>query len=180
MKKRIVIILISTIILLSILFILPLIKIDKNNKLIFISYRDDISEFEDDFCYHESITYYKKRDISIKEFNIKKYFIFYLYSLEYEKGNLCETEWQLEEEYITNFINNAEITYNPSDINIEALIKDKTPVVSNTRYLGNDYETVINYKLDNKYEEMYIFYKDDLLIIQVGNPDETTKFIAYK
>ena len=154
--------------------------VDKNNKLIFISYRDDISEFEDDFCYHESITYNKKRDISIKEFNIKKYFIFYLYSLEYEKSNLCETEWQLEEEYITNFINNAEITYNPSDINIEALIKDKTPVVSNTRYLGNDYETVINYKLDNKYEEMYIFYKDDLLIIQVGNPDETTKFIAYK
>ena len=177
MKKKLIIFLI---ILLSILFLLPLIKIDKNNKLMFISYSDDISKFEDQLCYHESITYYKKRDISIKKFNIKKYFIFYLYILEYEKGNLCKTEWQLEEEHITNFINNAEIKDNEHNISIKDLIKDKTPVVSNIRYLGNDYEISISYKLDNKYEEMYIFYKDDLLIIQVGNPDETTKFIAYK
>lgn len=177
MKKKLII---FFIILLSILFLLPLIKIDKNNKLMFISYSDDISKFEDQFCYHESITYYKKRDISIKKFSIKKYFIFYLYNLEYEKGNLCKTEWQLEEEYITNFINNAEIIDNEHNISIKDLIKDKTKVVSNTRYLGNDYEISISYKLDNKYEEMYIFYKDDLLIIQVGNPDETTKFIAYK
>lgn len=177
MKTKYIIFLILII---FILFLIPLIKIDKNNKLIFISYKDDISKYEDQCCYHESITYYKKRDISIKKFNIKKYFIFYLYTLEYEKGNLCEIEWQLEEEYINDFIENAKITYNPKNINIKDLIKDKTPIVSNTRYLGNDYETYINYKLNNKEEEMYIFYKDDLLIIQVGNPDETTKFIAYK
>ena len=36
------------------------------------------------------------------------------------------------------------------------------------------------YKLDGEYKEMYIFYNDDLLIIQIGLSDEGPKFIAYK
>ena len=36
------------------------------------------------------------------------------------------------------------------------------------------------YKLDGRSEELYIFYLDDLLIIQVGNPDDGLKFIAYE
>lgn len=129
---------------------------------------------------HESVAYNEEHDISITSFNIKKYFIFYIITLKYEKGNLCDTEYLLEENYIENFINNAEILYNPLSINIESLIEDKTAIVGNTRYLENDYETYINYKLDGRYEVMYVFYKDDLLIIRVGYPDETTKFIAYK
>jgi len=179
MKKKIII---SSIIflLIVILLVLPLIKIDTGSKLIYLSYSDDISEYESNMCYHESICYYEKKDISIKSFDIKKYFIFYLITLEYEKGNLCDTEWQLEEEYIDNFINNAEITDNPYNIDIKNLIEGKTAIVSNTRYLKNDYQTFINYKLDGKYDVMYVFYNDDLLILQVGYPDETTKFIAYK
>jgi hypothetical protein len=146
----------------------------------FISYSDDISKYEDYTCYHESVSYLEKKDISIKKFNIRKFLIFYLFTLEYEKGNLCDTEYLLEESYITKFINEAEITYNSNNIDIKELIKGKTTIVSNTRYLGNDYETSIGYKLDGKYEIMYIFYVDDLLIIQVGSPDESTKFIAYK
>ena len=146
----------------------------------FISYSDDISKYEDYTCYHESISYLEKKDISIKKFNIKKFLIFYLFSLEYEKGNLCDNEYLLEESYIENFIENAQIMDNSNNINIEKLIESKTAIVGNTRYLGNDYETYINYKLDGKEEIMYIFYKDDLLVIQIGYPDETTKFIAYK
>lgn len=176
MKK--IIILIITIILFLIL--LPHIKIYKDNKLMYISYSDDISEYEDNLCYHESVSYYEKKDISIKKIDYKKYFIFYLFTLEYEKGNLCNTEYLLEEEYIYNFINNAEIIDNENNIDIKKLIEGKTAIIGNKRYLGNDYEAYINYKLDNKEEVMYIFYVDDLLVIQVGYPDETTKFIAYK
>lgn len=165
---------------LLILLILPIIKIDNGNKITFISYSDNINKYETYTCYHESVSYNEEKDISIKSFNVKKYFIFYLFTLEYEKGNLCDKEWQLEEEYIEDFINNAEILYNPKNIDIKSLIKDKTAIVGNTRYLGNDYETFIDFKLNDKYEVMYLFYKEALLIIQVGYPDETTKFIAYK
>ena len=93
---------------------------------------------------------------------------------------MCSTEWQLEEEYITNFINNAEIIENENNLDIEKLIKEKKAIVSNTRYTGNEYDTSIFYKLDGKEDIMYVFYQDDLLILQVGSPDEATKFIAYK
>ena len=180
MKKKIIVVLGVVFCLVIFLLILPFIKIEKDNKLIFISYSDDISEYETDFCYHESVSYYKKRDISITNFDIKKYFVFYLFTLEYEEGNLCDTEWQLEENYITDFINNAEIIDNPYSIDVKTLIEGKEPIVSNARYINHDYETFINYKLNDKYDVMYIFYSDDLLILQVGYPDETTKFIAYR
>ena len=38
----------------------------------------------------------------------------------------------------------------------------------------------IDYVLDGKYETLYVFYVDDLLVIQVGFSDEGPKFIAYK
>lgn len=184
MKKKIVVAISMIIILLTTLLIflllMPIIKIDTGSQLKFVSYNDDISKCETYTCYHESVSYDKKRNISITNFNIKKYFIFYLFTLEYEKGNLCDTEWQLEEKYIENFINNAEIIYNSDNIDIKNLIEGKTAVVGNTRYLDNDYNTFIEFKLDNKYDIMYVFYQDDLLILQVGSPDETTKFIAYK
>jgi len=46
--------------------------------------------------------------------------------------------------------------------------------------LGNEYDKAIYYVLDGKSEVMYVFYVDDLLIIQVGYSDEGPKFIAYK
>ena len=56
----------------------------------------------------------------------------------------------------------------------------KTAIISNKRYTGNDYNNAIYYTLGGKDGEMYIFEKDELLIIQVGSPDELPKFIAYK
>ena len=71
--------------------------------------------------------------------------------------------------------------FNEDNIDISELIKDKEPIVSNTRYPWNDKYLYIGYKLDGKYKEMYISYnEDDLLIIQVGNSDEGPRYIAYK
>ena len=100
--------------------------------------------------------------------------------LEYEKGNKCATEYLLEEDYIKDFINNAVITYNSKDIDLFTLIQDKEAIIGNNRYVGNDYETCIEYILNDRYETMYIFYLDDLLVIQVGHIDEGPKFIAYR
>ena len=78
------------------------------------------------------------------------------------------------------FINNAIIESNDTNIDVKNLIEGKTAIVSNTRYLGNDYETAIYYELNDRYDVMYIFDNDDLLIFQVGFPDEGSRFIAYK
>lgn len=181
MKKKLIIVsIIIVVLIILLLYILPFIKINTNNKIVYINYDGTIDEFDEQHCYHENISYNKKRDISITDIDINKYFIFYLIELEYEKGNLCATEYLLEEKYINNFINNAEITYNSHNIDIEKLIEGKTAIEGNTRYIDHDYETFIEYELDGKYNIMYIFYKDDLLILQVGSPDEDTKFIAYK
>jgi hypothetical protein len=100
--------------------------------------------------------------------------------MKYVSGDVRETEFILEEAYIKSFLQNAEITENINNIDLAALIEGKKAIVGNTRYVGNDYENGIFYKLDGRYEEMYVFYKDDLLIIQVGSPDELPRFIAYK
>lgn len=181
MKKKLVIVSIIVLLIVLLFNLIPHIKIDTGSKIIYLKYNDFIDEeYEDDMCYHESISYVKSKDISINKINIEKKFIFYLFTLEYVNGNLCDTEYVLEEDYINNFINNAEIIYNSHNLDIKKLIEGKTAIVSNTKYLGNDYNTFIDFKLDGRYEIMYIFYKDDLLILEVGSPDESTKFIAYK
>ena len=181
MKKKIIILSIIVLFITLIFIFIPYVKIDTGSKIIYLKYNDYIDEeYEGDMCYHESVSYIKSKDISINKINIEKKFIFYLFTLEYVNGNLCDTEYLLEESYIENFINNAEITYNSHNLDIEKLIEGKTAIVSNARYTDNNYDSFIEFKLDNKYEIMYIFYKGDLLILQVGSPDESTKFIAYK
>ena len=100
--------------------------------------------------------------------------------MEYEEGNYCDTQFVLEEDYIRDFLERAEIEENVNNLDIAKLIEGKEAIVGNTRYLGNDYENGIFYVLDGKYEELYVFYVDDLLVIQVGSPDESPKYIAYR
>lgn len=181
MKKKIIIVGIIILFIILLFILISQIKIDTGSKIMYLKYNDYLDEeYEDNMCYHESVSYVKSKDISVNKISIEKKFIFYLFTLEYVEGNLCDTEYVLEESYIKNFINNAEITYNSHNLDIKKLIEGKTAMVSNTRYTGNEYNTFINYKLDGRYEIMYIFYKDDLLVLQVGYPDESTKFIAYK
>lgn len=159
---------------------IPFIKIDKNNTIKYISFSDDISEYDEVTCYDDGMSYYKKKDITIKEIDIEKNLFFYIFTIKYENGNLCESEFILEESYIENFIENAEIISNENNIDLNNLIKDKQVIIKNKRYFGNNYDTFIEYKLLGKEEIMYIFYVDDLLVIQVGHSDEGPKFIVYK
>lgn len=179
--KRVIIIAVSFAILIAaFLLIYPIIELDTGEKLIRCSYTDDFSEYDINHSYNEVYCYNEKHDVSIKNFETKKFWFFYTIHMKYVKGDERETEFILEEAYIENFIKNAKIEDNVNNIDIATLIDGKKAIVGNTRYTGNDYENGIYYTLDGEYEEMYVFSKDGLLIIQVGSPDENPRFIAYK
>ena len=179
-RKKLILIFISLVIVCAVLAFYPAIEIQTKDKLIAFRYSDDISEFEDEMAYNEVCVYYADRDISIKNFEFKRFLFFHVIIMEYIEGNFCDTQFVLEEDYIRYFLNNAEIKSNDNNLDIAALIEGREAVVENTRYLGNDYVNAIYYVLDGRYEEMYVFYSDDLLIIQVGSPDEGPRYIAYK
>lgn len=162
------------------LILYPLVEFEADNKLIRLSYSDDISQYEQNASYDETFFYYQKRDISIKNFEFKNFLFFHIIVMEYEHGNLADTQFFLGKDYIENFLSNADIESNDKNINLGKLIENRQAIEENKRYLGNDYETSIYYTLDGKHEVMYIFYIDDLLVIQVGHSDEGPKFIAYK
>lgn len=181
MKKAIIIAVISVVVLIAaFLIVFPHIEIDTGEKLIRCSYSDDFSEYDDNHSYNERYAYNEKHDVSIRTFDVHKFLFFYTIHMEYVEGDVRKTEFILEESYIENFIENADIYDNEKNIDLAELIEGREAVVGNTRYSGNDYETGIYYTLDGEDGEMYIFYDDDLLIIQVGSPDELPKFIAYK
>lgn len=161
--------------------IVPFIKYRDNNTITYIAYKDHSFKYEEDImCYNESYFYNKDMDISISHVEVKKYVFFYLTTIHFKEGNVCDYEYYLEEDYINNFINNAEIISNDNNIDISKLIEGRRAIVSNKLYTGNDYTNGIWYKLDGKYEELYVFYIDDLLVIQVGSRDDGAKFIAYE
>ena len=181
MKRVIIIVLTVLFLLIAVLFIAyPHIEFKTKDKLIRFSYSDDFSEYDDNHSYNELYAYNEKHDVSIKSFDVKKFLFFYVIEMEYIPGDFREVQFILEESYIENFIKNAKICENDKDIDIASLIEGKEAIVGNTRYTGNDYTTGIFYELDGRYEEMYVFFVDDLLVIQVGSPDELPKFIAYK
>ena len=180
MKKNVKIILFILLLIGVCLCIYPTLEFQTEDKLIALRYSDDTTEFETEFSFNETYVYYDKRDITITDFHFKKFLCFHVISMEYIEGNYCDTQFVLEEKYITDFIERAEIEDNEKNIDIAKLIEGKEAIVSNTRYPGNDYENMIFYKLDGRYEELSVFYVDDLLVIQVGSTDESPRYIAYK
>lgn len=179
-KKLIVALSVFLVLILAVLIVYPRVEFRKNNKLYVCSFSDDFSEFEENASYNELYFYNEQRDISIKTFDVKNFFCFYLFTFEYEEGDMRETQFILEEKFIDYWLKNAEITENPDNIDIAKLIEGKEAVVGNTRYSGNDYNNCIFYELDGKENELYVFESEGLTVIQVGSPDESPKYIAYK
>lgn len=181
MQKRGKIFLIAiTVCIIILLLGYPFLEIQTEDKFIAFRYTDDLTEFESELSYNESHVYYEDRDISITHFDFKKFLFFHVIIMEYIHGNYCDTQFVLEESYIEDFLERAEIEFNDANLNIAQLIEGKKAIVGNTRYMDHDYTQAIYYVLDGKHEEMYVFYQDDLLVIQVGSPDECPKYIAYK
>ena len=180
MKKWKIIIPIALSVIAVFLLIYPTIEIKTEDKLIAFRYSDDLEEFEPDITDNENYFYYDKYDISIKDVDFKNFLFFHVIEMEYVNGNLCDEEYVLEESYIQNFLENAEIIENVKNIDLAEMIKGKEAIVGNKKYPGNDYETQIWYVLDGEEQVMYVYQSDDLLAIQVGVSDEGPKYIAYK
>jgi len=179
-RNKKIILLIGILIIIAILTIYPYIEFKKNNKLYKFTYSSDWSEFEENMCYGENYSYNEERNITISGWDIKEFFIFKVLILDYKKGNICATEYLLEEEYINKVINEAQIIENEKNIDLSKLIEGKTAIVGNKKYFYDEDKIQIIYQLNGKEEEMFIFYIEDLLIIQIGLTDEGPKFIAYK
>ena len=188
MKKLIKIIIAIIILIITIfLIIYPNIEFYKDGYLYMMFY-DNIweeseifKELDQETCYDESYTYNKERDISISSFNPKKFLFFKWFKIKYEEGNVCTTEYTLEESYIKHFLENAKINEESDKVDLAKIIKGKEAIVSNKKYSWNDDYKYISYKLDGKENEMYIYTNEEgLLIIQVGSRDEDDKYIAYK
>ena len=162
------------------LFIYPMIEFYKGDKLYVLTYKEDWSEWEENMCYGENYSYNEERNISIYGWEFKNFLFFKWFELDYKKGNVCDTEYYLEEEYIQRIINEAEIEYNEDNIDLAKLIEGRKAIEGKKRYYGNEYNLGMTYKLDGRYEELFVFYLDDLLIIQVGCSDEGPKYIAYE
>ncbi len=180
MKKKVFIIIFAAVFLIAFFALYPTIEFRHDKKLYVFSYSDDMSPFEENLCLSENHSYDAQRDVSFYGWELKEFLFFKLFVLEYEEGNVCSTEYMLPTEYIDAFLSRAEITYNPKNIDLTSLLAGKTVIEGNTRYIGNEYDTVIEYVLDGKHETLFLFYDDDLLIIQVGLSDEGPRFIAYR
>ena len=83
---------------------------------------------------------------------------------------------EVEDELLNDAINNHGFR---CTTNIEDL-KDFRYNVENKRYFGDEYDKSIEYILDGEEQILYVFYIEDMIVIQVGLSDEGPKFIAYR
>lgn len=160
--------------------IYPNIEFKRNGKFYACRFTDDFTEFEENPSYNELYFYNKQNDISLKNFQVKNFLCFYVFSFDYIEGDFRKTQFKLEEKFIQHWLQNAVIKENSSNIDISQIIKNKTAIVGNKRYSGNEYDKCITYVLYKKWEELYVFESEGLTVIQVGSPDELPKYIAYK
>lgn len=187
MNKKLIILSSIVLILLTIMVIYPRLEFSNNGILYIMSYgssfdkSEDFEELDQENCYNESYSYNKERNISIRSWDYNGFLFFKWFKIRYVEGNICENEFVLEESYIEHFLKNAIIDEESDDVDLANLIKDRESIVANSRYPWNDDYKWIGYTLDGKYEDMFISYNEEgLLIIQVGLGDEGPKFIAYK
>lgn len=188
MKKVVTIVIVILIILGILLGIYPFIEFERDGYLYMMSYAkdefesEDYKEIETDIsCYDESYFYNKDKDLTIDTFEYKKVLFFKYFKVKIQKGNICDSEFILEESYIERFLKEATIEEGSDNVDLAKLIKGKKAIIENKRYPWSDEGYYIGYRLDKKHEEMYIYTNEDgLLIIQVGASDEGPKYIAYK
>ena len=158
------------------------IKITSGNEIRYISLNVDISWIEEDSvtCYDDGYTYLKKKDISIKNIDIKKVGFLYYHTLKFEKGNVCDYEFYIEEKDFLYMITKGEIVENEDKLDLPKMIKGKEAIVGNTRYPWEDNHKYVGLNINGEYKEIYVTERDGLVVIQIGNSDEGPKYIAYK
>jgi hypothetical protein len=158
------------------------IKVTSGNEIRYISLDSDVSWLDDNSitCYDESYTYLKDRNVSIKDIDFKKVWFLWYHKLTFVEGNVCETEFFIDEKDFLYMITKGEIVDNEDEVDFNKLIKDKEAIVGNTRYSWEDNHKYVGLNINGEYKEIYVTERDGLVVIQIGNSDEGPKYIAYK
>lgn len=158
------------------------IKITVGNEIRYVSLSSDVLWLEDNSitCYDDGFTYLKDKGITIKNIDFKKVGFLWYHRITFEEGNLCDYEFYIEEKDFLYLITKGEVISNEDNLDLSKMIKGKEAIVGNTRYPWEDDYKFIQYKLDDKYYELYITEREELLVIQIGNSDESPKYIAYR
>ncbi len=165
----------------SLLFI-DKIKITSGNEIRYISLDSDVSWIDENSitCYDESYTYLKDRNVSIKDIDSKKVWFLWYHKLTFVEGNVCETEFFIDEKDFLYMITKGEVIENEDKLDLTKMIKGKKAITGNTKYSFEDDYKYIMLKVDGEEKEIYVTEREDLLVIQIGNTDEGPKYIAYK
>ncbi len=180
MKKILIISLCISVFISAALIAYPHIEFKSGGKYIACRYSGNIEQFEDELSPDERYAYYKKADISVNNYKVKKFLFFYLIKMDYIEGNYMDSMYFLEEEYINSVLDKAKIIENTGNIDLAELLKGKTAIEGNVKYPGNEYDNEIVYKLDGETGTLFVYEHDGMVCIQVGNTDEGPKYIAYK
>ena len=188
LKKNKVLKVFTTIIIVLVILVFCLLLIDKvkitvGNEIRYISLSSDTLWMEKEeytTCYDDGLTYLKKRDITVKNIDFKKVGFLWYYRVAFEKGNLCDYEFYIEEKDFLYIITKGEVVENESKLDLSKMIKGKEAIVGNTRYPWEDDYKYIGLNIDGEYKEIYVTEREDMLVIQIGNVDEGPKYIAYK
>lgn len=180
-KVFITILIVVLVVVFGLLFI-DKVKITVGNEIRYVSLSSDVLWIDDNSitCYDDGLTYLKDKDITIKNINFEKLGFLWYHRVTFEKGNLCDYEFYLEEKDFLYMITKGEIVENKSKLDLSEMIKGKEAIVGNTRYPWVEDYKYIGLNIDGKYKEIYVTEREDMLVIQIGNSDEGPKYIAYK
>ena len=179
--KSIIMMLVALIlVIVAVVVVYPKIEFTRSGKLYACRFSDDFSEFEENPSYNERYFYNERHDISLHHFEASHFLWFYVLSFDYVEGDFRQTQFMLEADYIDYWLQHAVIEENESHLDVAAIIANKTAIVSNSRYLGNEYDRYIAFVLDGQWDTLSVFESDGFTVIQVGSPDECPRYIAYR
>ena len=138
---------------LSLLFIDKL-KFTVDNEIRFVSLDSSDgslwTEKNSVMCYDEGITYLKDRDISITNIDFKKVGFLWYHKFTFEKVNLCDYEFYIEEKDFLYMITKGEVIENESQIDLSSMIKGKEAVVGNKMYPWEENYKYVGIEIDGK------------------------------
>ncbi len=152
-------------------------------------------------CYDESYFYDKGNNVTISKYEVEdKGSINEIY-LSYKKGNYCENEFVLDDNWMIEFLNNSTITEIKADnnvtlkydinLNIEDVKNAMNEFLSSNYTRANnkgkitdeenDFLVKIYYTLNSKSYELSIFdYEEEYIAFVVVDPNDAQKNAIYK
>lgn len=109
----------------------------------FENVQDVINKYMDNLqtCYDESYFYDADLDITIIKYYVEKSFPFNKIHLKYNHGNYCENEYVLDNNWLNEFIDKAQI----NEVEIKkCIIKNDTVDCDNKNIINEDFKQIFN------------------------------------